>query len=291
MRAQLSHLRLGMKVVYVVYTCVCAAQSLVKLYILLRWPSLNCVAVVKLNGTKTRAPISHCRPPDATAAGNETLCIIPTGAKSDNSVSVVKSTHQEVCLATEALTCSVVGDENAYIKHLRKLAAADTDPAPALLAAYNWARNLRPNIESQITEIRILGNETLADLLVAVLALPSLTLVTHDVWGTCCVTGVMSTHVLRVQTDKAVFHVDHRFAFFLYSLWTTANLCTLERNRIMQIAAQYTSGALSDRIAQILADNKAETVRLCQLYSRAIDFAQASLAATIRRLTRQVESV
>ena len=176
---------------------------------------------------------------------------------------------QRIRLVCETLLCASIGDETAYVKNLRKLSAANTEPAPALLSAYEWAHGLRGDINQRIADVRSLGADRLANLLTAVIELPNFDAFQSNVWGTCCVTGVVSAHTIIFTVNGQTFCVDARFEYFLCALWVTANFCALERSRVLLLMDNLPSTVVSERVAAAMQADKQDMERVSVLYARA----------------------
>ena len=196
----------------------------------------------------------------------------------------------------EVVACQCIGDEQAYMKNLKKQEVAGNADAQRLLAAWDWVLSVEAEIAQAVTSLRTLGRDNLAGVIEAVVALPTPRAITGDYWHMCSISGAVSAQTVAIPVPPrapdgagaAALHIDARFTFFAHALWIAAHFRDLERSRAFAFIPPPSASSIQDRIHAYLTDASGETAEAIPVYTKCVGYALSSLRAAIAHYAAEI---
>ena len=183
-----------------------------------------------------------------------------------------------------------MGDEQSYLKHIKKAAAAGNSEGQALQGALEWYEAVRAEVQDTASSLRTLGRESVANMLLAITAMPSLDHMCDGNWNTCSVAGVVSARTLVIPVPAAEsLHIDERFHFFVRALWVVWHFRDLERSRAVAFESTHKLPSIEDRIRAFLG-SPTDAVDHLSVYTRCFEYVLGTIRATLARTATEIEA-
>ena len=156
-------------------------------------------------------------------------------------------------LVMEHLTCSHIGDESYYRRHIQKQAALKNEHAIDIVDAMEEHKNLLFTIQQKINTLNGFGHETLKAICDVIVALDTFQLHSTQMWTICAMTGSMCSQCISLDLKSGfTVTIDSKFEDFFKCLWIIFNIDKIQMSRIVQFEDKQSvddKNTISDRIS------------------------------------------
>jgi hypothetical protein len=185
----------------------------------------------------------------------------------------------------EVYACQTIGDEQTYIRNLRKQALAKNSAAIDLLDNIQTLQNIQAYILNMIEDLRTFGLSNLSALLQNLRQLPVPDFKESETWNLCNITGTMCSHAINFHYNHEQFYVQKSFRLFLCAFWFSFNVSLVEQTRVQRYMATQSDTAVSigKRINTFFETNVDENNRIANIYYNCLRYTIGSLEKTIAR--------
>lgn len=139
-------------------------------------------------------------------------------------------------LLHEFYTCSIIGEETYYRKHLEKISSTGVNEASELLKAEEKHLANVAEIETKIDFLNEIGYETVKKVCSLVIREDDFIFPLQNAWNVCSLTGTITNKFLLISGYHGdqffQYNVDIKFESFFRSLWLYFHVQRLQMLRI-----------------------------------------------------------